>query len=115
MSPPNPPTAAEWARKVWVERVGADDIEQEYVDDLAADFDAFARQEVEAALAQCGKESCIGWKLAGYTNWVTEEAAQARVEPFRERAGTRRPFSFPIFPGTPGADKFALSDGRRHG
>ena len=45
----HPTTAAEWARKVWVERVGADDIEQEYVDDLAADFDAFARQQVEMA------------------------------------------------------------------
>ena len=44
----HPTTAAEWARKVWVERVGADDIEQEYVDDLAADFDAYAREQVEA-------------------------------------------------------------------
>ena len=52
MSPPNPPMAVEWARKVWVERVGADDIEQEYVDDLAADFDAYARLLVEAALKE---------------------------------------------------------------
>ena len=43
-------TAAEWARKVWVERVGADDVEQEYVDDLAADFDAYACQQVREAL-----------------------------------------------------------------
>ena len=52
----NPTTAAEWARKVWVERVGADDIEQEYVDDLAADFDAYARQQVEAF-----REKVIKW------------------------------------------------------
>ena len=80
-----PSAAAEWAKQftesdgfaLWV-RGEATTV---YLNGLlASEFDAYARQQVEAALAQCGKENCLGWKLADHTHWVTEEAAQARVE-----------------------------------
>mgnify|MGYP001562057166 CR=1 FL=1 len=79
----HPPTAEEWARKVWVERVGADDIEQEYVDDLAADFDAYARQQVEPLQAEirqlreeCGRRGGMSNPHLEAISWCCDEHRQ---------------------------------------
>lgn len=42
-------------------------------------------ERLRAELARCGGDNCMGRRCDDVTNWVTEQAAQARVAAERER------------------------------
>ena len=54
-----------------------------YIDRMRMAADEIER--LRAELARCGGDNCMGRRCDDVTNWVTEQAAQARVAAERER------------------------------
>lgn len=52
---------------------------------LLGDEAADEIERLRAELARCGGDNCMGRRCDDVTNWVTEQAAQARVAAERER------------------------------